>query len=270
MKKILTALLCTFALLACASSHDNGDEYPDGLRFKGARPSSPSGGNLIDHGGKVLPTSNTYAIWWGTQSSFPSDAQVGLDSLFSGLNGSSILSVTDQYMRGATATTSFHTNWVDTSAPPGHGPNVGAIVGEACKVIGQNGELPDTTGVYFVYTSNFPRGGNYCAWHSHGTCNGVDIQVAYMPNTTGIAGCDPGNLYSCNTYSQGTRSLANVTSHEFMEAITDADINAWYDSSGAENGDKCAWKFSSCVTLSTGSWQLQQEWSNAVSNCVQQ
>jgi hypothetical protein len=91
-----------------------------------------------------------------------------------------------------------------------------------------------------------------------------------MPNTTGVGGCDPGNLYNCNTYSQGTRCLANVTSHEYMEAITDADISAWYDSSGSEIGDKCAWQFSSCVPLSTGSWQLQQEWSNSASGCVQQ
>jgi hypothetical protein len=111
---------------------------------------------------------------------------------------------------------------------------------------------------------------NYCAWHSAGTCNGSIIQVAYMPNTTGIVGCDPGNLYNCNTYSQGTRSLANVSSHEFMEAITDPDLNAWYDSGGAEIGDKCAWQFASCVNLTSGSWQLQKEWSNATSGCVQQ
>lgn len=270
MKKILAALFCTFLLIACSSaSVDEDVEDPSILRFKGAG-SLTSGGNLVDHGGKILPTSNTYAIWWGTQSAFPSDAKTGLDALFTGLNGSSLLGVTNQYMRGGTSTTSFHTNWTDTSTPPNHGPNVGTIVSEVCRMIGQNGTTPDPTGIYFVYTSNFPRGGNYCAWHSHGTCNGVDIQVAYMPNTTGIAGCDPGNLYGCNSYSQGTRSLANVTSHEFMEAITDADINAWYDSSGAENGDKCAWKFSGCVTLPNGSWQLQQEWSNAVSGCVQQ
>jgi hypothetical protein len=173
-------------------------------------------------------------------------------------------------MRGSSVSSSFHVNWNDTSNPPSHNPSVYAIANEACKVITQNGEAPDTNGIYFVYTSTFPKGTNFCAWHSYGICNGVTIQIAYMPNTTGIAGCDPGNLYNCNSYSQGTRSLANVTSHEFMEAITDATISAWYDSSGAENGDKCAWKFSKCVTLTNSSWQLQQEWSNTSSSCVQQ
>ena len=47
-------------------------------------------------------------------------------------------------------------------------------------------------------------------------------------------------------------------------------INAWYDSNGQEVGDKCAWQFGSPVTLSNGiEWQLQEEWSNANSGCVQ-
>jgi hypothetical protein len=240
---------------------------------KGEAHSGSAGGtsNLVDHGGRVLATSNTYAIWWGTQSAFPSDAKTGIDALFNGLNGTSFLGIANQYMRGSTATTSFHTNWTDTSAPPSRNPSTSTIVAEACKAIQANGATPDPNAIYFVFTSNFPGGHvNYCAWHSDGTCNGTTIQVAYMPNVTGMAGCDPGNLYNCNSYSQGTRAIANVTSHEYMEAITDPDLNAWYDSSGSEIGDKCAWTFSSCVNLSTGNWQLQKEWSNSASGCVQQ
>jgi hypothetical protein len=54
-----------------------------------------------------------------------------------------------------------------------------------------------------------------------------------------------------------------------MEAITDPDLSAWYDSSGSEIGDKCAWKFQSCVNLGSRSWQLQEEWSNSAGGCVQ-
>jgi hypothetical protein len=119
-------------------------------------------------------------------------------------------------------------------------------------------------------TSNFPGHVNYCAWHGSGTCNETTIQVSFQPNTTGIAGCDPGNLYNCNSYSQGTRSRAKVVSHEYIEAITDPNLNAWYDSSESEIGDKCGWTFNACVYLTNGRWQLQQEWSNAVSGCQQQ
>jgi hypothetical protein len=244
---------------------------------KGAQRQGGSASNLVDHGGRVLPSSNTYAIWWGTPSAFPADAQTGIDALFKGFNGSGLLGVAQQYMRGASVSSGFHTNLTDSaSSPPSRSPSTSTIVTEACKEITANGLTADPTAVYVVYTSNFPGGHvNYCAWHSSGTCNGVTIQVAYMPNTTGMAGCDPGNTYSCNSYSQGTRSLANVSSHEFMEAITDADpgtTGAWTDSSGSEIGDKCAWQFSSCVNLGSagGNWQLQAEWSNAVTGCVQQ
>ena len=238
-----------------------------------AKPHGGGGGtNLIDHGGPVLSASHVYTIWWGNQASFPADAKAGIEALFGGLNGSPLLSVTNQYMRGATATTLFATSYDDSSSsPPSRSPATSTIAAEACSVINTNHLTPDPDAIYVVYTSNMPGHTSYCAWHSYGTCNGATIQVAYMPNTTGMAGCDPGNLYNCNSYSEGTRSLANVTSHEFMEAITDPTISAWYDSSGAENGDKCAWQFASCVNLGAGnSWQLQKEWSNAASGCVQE
>jgi hypothetical protein len=280
----LVVIPSLFTLVAaCSSAGPDGEPTsetasavsPNGphLQYqKGAKHGGGGGGNLIDHGGKVLSASHVFAIWWGDQAAFPADAKSGITAMFEGMNGSSLLGVADQYMRGSAISTSFVSSYTDSSSsPPSRGPQTATIVNEACSVINANGLTPDTSALYLVYTSNFPGGHvNFCAWHDHGTCNGVDIQVAYMPNTTGIAGCDPGDLYGCNTYSQGTRSLANVSSHEYMEAITDADINAWYDSSGAENGDKCAWQFKSCVTLKTGNWQLQEEWSNAISGCAQQ
>jgi hypothetical protein len=238
---------------------------------KGSKHGGGGGGNLVDHHGKVLSASHVYTIWWGDQAAFPADAKGGIASLFEGMNTTSYLGIADQYMRGAAISTGYVSSYEDSSSKlPSKSPSTATIVSEACSVISANGLAPDTNALYLVYTSNFPGHVNFCAWHDHGTCNGVDIQVAYMPNTTGVAGCDPGDLYGCNTYSQGTRSLANVSSHEYMETLTDADITAWYDSSGSEIGDKCAWQFSSCVSLSTGSWQLQEEWSNAISGCVQQ
>jgi hypothetical protein len=225
--------------------------------------------NLVDHGGAVLSTSRTYAIFWGTQSRWPSDAFTGIPTLFDGFNGSQWLGIGQQYMRSASISAAYMTKLFDSSVPPSHPPKTSAIVSEVAKVLSVNNITPSGTAIYFVYTSNFPSGGGYCAWHSHGSDSGVDIAVAYMPNTTGIAGCDPGNLYNANSYSQGTRSLANVTSHEYMEAITDKDLNAWYDGSGSEIGDKCAWQFSSAVPLTNSAWQLQEEWSNSTGSCVQ-
>ena len=158
----------------------------------------------------------------------------------------------------------------DSSTPPKK-VSASTLGSEVAKVYG--GQL-DPAGIYFVYTSNFPSGGGFCAWHDFTPVNGQDVAVAYMPNTTGVAGCDSGNQYGDPSHSQGLSSLANVTAHEFMEAVTDTwpaqGSLAWVDGSGSEIGDKCAWQFAGPVTLSNGTrWQLQEEWSNAISGCAQ-
>lgn len=69
-------------------------------------------------------------------------------------------------------------------------------------------------------------------------------------------------------------SQANAWQHStlfwLLKQLLDADANAWYSSSGSEIGDRCASQFQSCVNLTTSSWQLQTEWSNANSGYIQQ
>ncbi len=108
-----------------------------------------------------------------------------------------------------------------------------------------------------------PRGhANYCAWHSAGSCGGTQVQFAFFFNLDGDPGCDPQSTVSSE--SQGLAALANVTGHELSEARSDPQLNAWYDSSGAENADKCAWTFGGpYVSLSNGTrWKIQGNWSN--------
>jgi hypothetical protein len=208
-------------------------------------------------------------VWWGDQSAWDPDVQSGIGSLFLGFNGSSFLNTGTQYMRGASIGSTYAGATVDPTAPPKK-VNTSTLGAEVQKIYGTS---LDPNGIYFIYTSNAPAGGNFCAWHALATVNGQSIAVAYMPNVTGVTGCDPGNLYGVSG-SEGLRSIANITSHEFMEAVTDplpsSQTYGWIDSGHQEIGDKCAWQFGGAVTLSNGSvWQLQEEWSNAVTGCVQ-
>lgn len=43
--------------------------------------------------------------------------------------------------------------------------------------------------------------------------------------------------------------MVSVIAHELEETNTDPDLNAWYDSNGSEDADKCAWTFGSNQTL---------------------
>ncbi len=240
---------------------------------------------VTDHGGKVIPNSNTYAIWWGTAADFPSDEQYAIENILSGLgctdlvpHGSTIgegfpctpqesgyLAIANQYLRGASATTAFKGSWADPSAPPSHQPSVATIVAEVSKFLTANSLQPDPNGVYLVYTSNFLNGGS-CAWHSSGVIGTTTVQVAYLPNTSGVKGCDAGTPFG--GYTEGTRSVADSTAHEFMESITDPLGTAWYDKNGAEIGDKCNATVG-LVSLSNGfAFYIQPEWSNAAAGCV--
>lgn len=262
------SLLLCLVLAACVSP-DDASEPSTHAPFSGresAKTKTPS--NLVDHGGAILPASKTYAIYWGTPSDFPSDLQAGMASLLGGFDGSSYLGIMRQYMRGATISTTYAGSVSDLSTPPKSAPNTAALANEVCKLF----PAPDPDALYIVFTSNAPNI-NYCAWHNKASCNGVAIQVAYVPNQAQLSGCSPytaTNLH-CNSYSDGTVTTADSVAHELMETITDAQIDAWYDANKYEVADKCDYTYSSCVTLANKSvWQIQSEWSNALGGCQQQ
>lgn len=242
--------------------HVTRDHAP---RAGGGTGSSPL---LTFHNGPVLYSSNTYSIFWGTEWNNPLFAQdkiTGLERFFNGFSGTSYAGTAGEYYGTngyITSSSNFYGSVIDSSTPPARAPKTSAIVAEVCKITANN---PDPNGVYFVYTSTTAGNVNYCAWHSWGNCsNGAKVQVAYMPNIDGIAGCDPQDNASGN--SQGLAALANVTAHELLEAITDPRGSGWTDSSGNENADKCAWSFPPGDGLSTffdgSKWKLQMEWSN--------
>jgi hypothetical protein len=223
--------------------------------------------NMTYHGGKIMTTATVKSIFWGTSwGSYTGDKITGIDNFYSGFSGSNYAKTSDEYTDtigtghqvGPTIFSLAHV--IDISAASGGG-STSAILAEACR---QFTGPTDGTAYYAVYT-DLPRGNaGYCAWHSSGTCSGVPIQFAFFWKLDGDAGCDPKSTVT--TESQGLAALANVSAHELSEARSDpANPGAWYDSSGAENGDKCAWTFNvPSVSFPNGtSWKVQGEWSNA-------
>jgi hypothetical protein len=114
-----------------------------------------------------------------------------------------------------------------------------------------------------VYATTKRGNAGYCAWHSSGNCGGTQIEFAWFFDLSGDSGCDP--VDNSTGHSQALAALANVSGHELSEAVTDPQLNAWYDQQGAENADKCAWTFNvPYVTFTNGSiWKIQGNWSNA-------
>jgi hypothetical protein len=156
--------------------------------------------------------------------------------------------------------------------------------------ISVNGWSANATNMFFLFTpenvgSCFDSGGSectyttYCAYHGTTSASGaIYANQPYTVSATYPGSCDVGQ-YPNGSTNQADPTI-NVTSHEHNEAITDPQLNAWYDSSGSEIGDKCAWMFGATQgpngseynqTINGHHYWLQMEWSNTNPNnqCVQ-
>jgi hypothetical protein len=122
--------------------------------------------------------------------------------------------------------------------------NITAIVG---RNIGSGKLNDDPNGVYFVVTSsdvNETSGfcTQYCGWHTSDVINGTNRRYSFVGNANRCLSACAAQSKSPNG-NAGVDGAVSVLSHELEEANTDPDINAWLDSRGAENADKCAWTF---------------------------
>lgn len=290
MKFFITAVFC-LPVLAFAqtdiSSQSLGPEDLSGTHgppmlgihwAKGLEPSfrsheaNPKAGGkspvMTYHNGPVMTTAITQAIFWGTSwAKYTGDKITGIDEWYTGFSGSNYAMTNIEYTgyNGNVGEITKHLGaLVDTSGSAGGG-STSTILAEVCKAVPN----PDSSGngYYAVYTDT-PRGhATYCAYHSYGTCGGTPVQFAYFFKLDGDPGCDPQD--TSGLHSQGLAAIANVSGHELSEALTDpSSPGAWYDSSGLENGDKCAWTFDlPLVTFSNRSqWKIQGEWSNKAYN----
>lgn len=277
--RFVFGLVSGLATIICAQayaepSHENDSDhdgasilYKSNVKKEAGKASHSQSPNMTYHGGAVYHSSSTMAIFWGPQwsnATFAGDKISGMDSFFSGFGGANYAYAGTEYYdsKGSiTANSTYLGHVFDSSAAPSRALSTSNAMAEACKITGNK---PAVNTLYVIYTATGAGNVNYCAWHTWGNCsNGASIQVAYIPNLDGIAGCDPQDTLT--GHSQGLSAIANVTAHELTETITDPNGTAWYDSTGEEIGDKCAWSFSgNRDVFSNGSqWKLQMEWSNS-------
>jgi hypothetical protein len=92
----------------------------------------------------------------------------------------------------------------------------------------------------------------FCGYHGHFNYGGLDIKYAVFP------------YLNCNACKLSNMSVADmmtiVASHEIREAVTDPQLNAWYDDQGYEADDKCAWH--NLYRMAEGGFAVQPEYSN--------
>jgi hypothetical protein len=97
-------------------------------------------------------------------------------------------------------------------------------------------------------TINHHRSAAYCAYHSQAPSGTVYANMPFpiYQSSTGYT-CSSDAVFPTVQTPNGNADAdteVSPTSHEIMEAATDPDVSTgWYDSSGYENGDECAYVF---------------------------
>ena len=248
---------------------------------------------LTYHGGPVMTSAKTYAIFWipstlqnGGATSLPAHYQNVQTSLLSLYPGHGIDNNNTQYYQTThfrffyftnyiQNTGSFAASYVDTNPYPASGCSDG-VTGSNCitdaqvqaeiqRVITLNGWTPNIDTMFFLYTSSGEGScagascayTDYCAYHSYFTnSSGAPVIYGNMPYAD-TNYCQVPGTPSPNGDAPGD-AAATVTSHELTEAITDPELNAWYGQNlSDEIGDKCAWNYG---TNTWDSGQANQSW----------
>ena len=117
--------------------------------------------------------------------------------------------------------------------------------------------------------------GGFCAYHSW--IGGSPPTLYAAQPFAAIDGCEYATPHGPLPNGDVADAVLNVVSHEHNETMTDPLGTGWFDSSGAENGDECAWLPVSTTwngygdfdqTIHADDYLLQQEWSNRAGACV--
>jgi len=241
--------------------------------FATVYPSPYDSSLLVDHGGGVMSNPGIFAIYWNSAIANATATSLGYPTISSQLNAF-INAFSDRvnWHDAATADYTIVQQYGRTSPISSTLANFGALVESQATLstisnttiashlagLFAAGTLtPDANTIYSVF---FPPGmqvtagtaascTSFCAYHSAFSYSGIIIKYAVYPYP-GCASCSAG---------AAADSLTTFISHETRETVTDP-VNGWYDPSGNEGDDKCAW--SHLYRIANGGFLVQPEWSN--------
>ena len=274
----------------------------DMKRFREANPGARPGQvqaagtskDLTYHGGiggiGVETAPKVYLVLWGSQwdNNDPSGESGILQSFYHGVGRSSWLNSVTQYCEGVPVGTVFCNGagtpagnpagilagvWADNAIVAPRSPRQSQFAAEAVRAAQHFGNTTGFSNASAQYVIATATGNNskgfktqFCAYHSSTSSTVGNVAYTNLPYI-------PDAGASCGANFNGLGPDAGITivsGHEMAETITDQFPNGgWLDSSGAENGDKCAWittgnqGASADTTFSTGTFPVQSLWSNA-------
>jgi hypothetical protein len=256
--------------------HFSGSTDAPVLNETSVFPASYGSGNLTDHGGPEIPNAEFRAIYWNSSVANSTATSLGHPTISEQITAFiSYYGTVNNYSGSSTDDYSIIQQYgsknpiasglgalgyrIDTQA---NTPRITdrSIQSYLASLFNSGLESASTSTIYGVY---FPHGtrislqggsscSSFCGYHSHFTYGGALIKYAVFPYP------------DCSGCSLAGKSVADmltiVTSHEIREAVTDSLGTAWYDSTGYEADDKCAWH--NLYQMTGGGFWVQPEYSN--------
>jgi len=260
---------------------------------------APANAWLNYYGGHVISNVKVVPVMWGPN--VPSEVQTGMPKFYTAFTDSAMYDLMAEY----------DTNILDFAGNQGTNQHIGRGTATAAVVIAPSitatsitndqiwqelqrqitaGKLPGPDANTY-YAVHFPAGmkitlpdGNggtagscteFCAYHNTTTATNSVPEFYYgvIPNVT-TDGCELG----CGPVGGGFNNTTSVSSHELIEATTDAEVGlatanapplAWYDPQGqdGEIGDICNGE-QGTVNSHGQTWTVQLEWSNSHDACI--
>ena len=250
---------------------------PEQLKDLASRGYQHNGGTppLLYNGGPVMHAPTVYIIYWipphlqdGTATTLSSAYQKIQTTMLTEYFGHSLMNNNTQYHDAKYITNAGHVGgtYVDTALYPGsdcfdpapaltNGNNCisdADLQHEVTKVMGLKGWTGGVNKIFMVFTSSNEGQcavsnsqcsyATYCAYHSF-FVNGAAQDVVYSNEPFGNTSvCQVSGAPSPNA-NPAADAAATAAAHELTEAITDPLLNAWFDSSGSEIGDECAYYY---------------------------
>lgn len=274
-------------------------------------------GALLYNGGPVMTELTIYSIFWapstlqsGASTTMTPGYRKVLTNLASDYSGHALDNNNTQYYQTVGTTTTYVSglpaavwtkgatapSYVDTDPYPGSGCTDtdtpgncitdAQIQAEIAKVMTAQGWTGGIDKIFMVYTAQgegscFDSTSTqcaytyYCAYHSYFLSGSTPVVYANMPYG------NPSNCQVSGTPSPNNNAaadtVATAAAHEITEAVTDPELDAWFDASGNEIGDLCAYNYGTnrfdggkANQVWNGHYyELQMMYDNAVAGCVQ-
>ncbi len=240
--------------------------------------------------GVVTPVPTVYLVLWGSQwSNDPARAASAIENFYRGLFGArdTYDSIFTQYCEGVPAGTAtcgargthiakptstvLAGVWSNTTVKAPANASAAQIAAEAVKAarhFGNTTQARNLNAQYVIlspsgtHPDGFPTSG-FCGWHSFTTSASGKLAYTNLPYVPDLG------KGACTTLSKASAvdGYLSTATHEYAESLTDTWPFLGWSGSGGEIGDECI-SLDGRITLPTGTFDVQGEWSNSANRCV--